>query len=713
MSARRLLRFARKGALVYYALTIFLSAFLLFQVQPIISKRILPWFGGGPTVWTTCMLFFQVALLLGYLYAHVVGTRLRLKWQVTVHGLVMAGALVFLPIYASQAWKPETPEHPTLRIILLLFATVGLPYFALSTTSPLLQKWFTVANPDARVYRFYSLSNAGSLLALITYPSVIEPTFTGRSQAWWWSAGFGLFVALCGYSAFLAWKTSQRRTDQLDPINQETQNDAVGGGAARSGERPSVFQFVMWLMLAACASTMLLAATNQICLDVAVVPFLWVLPLGLYLLTFIICFDRERWYYRPVFWPLMVLMCGLLAWYIHAGISASIFTQIAVFALGLFACCMVCHGELVRLKPSPRHLTSFYLMVAAGGALGGIFVAVIAPHVFVLYTELSVGIAASFAVAATVLLYDLRRRSTREKPVPVFSVGVIAAMGFVALVVGLGITVVRSHRDCVAVARNFYGVLRVEEYRKKASLHSYALLHGRIVHGVQFTSEDLRRHPTFYYGEQSGAGLTLRSLSRRPALRVGLVGLGAGTLDVYGRPQDHYTFYEIDPNVKKMATTWFTYLSDSKAKWDIVLGDGRLSLERELRNGAAHQFDVLVLDAFSGDAIPVHLLTREAFETYMGLLKPGGVIAVHVTNRHFDLRPVVRGAASKFDLKAVWVSSPEDRTNFTASADWMLVTANEQFLSELAAANRIRQDADSQQPIVWTDDFSNLFQVIR
>lgn len=691
--------------MIYYAFTIFLSAFLLFQVQPLISKRILPWFGGSPSVWTTCMLFFQVALLLGYFYAHLVGTRLRLKRQLLVHGLLMASALVVLPmIYASDAWKPDTPEHPTWRIIVLLSATVGLPYFVLATTSPLLQKWFTLSREGGTVYRLYALSNAGSLLALITYPSVIEPTLAGRTQAFCWSAGFVLFVILCGYSAFLAWKA---REAEAMPVAQPR-----SGGVSQADERPGVFQWTMWLLLAAFASTMLLAVTNQMCLDVAVVPFLWVLPLGLYLLSFIICFDSQRWYYRPVFWPVMVVMCGLMTWVIHRGAYADIRKQIGILALGLFACCMVCHGELVRLKPHPRHLTSFYLMVSAGGALGGVFVTLIAPRIFRAYTELNIGIMGCFAAGATALVYDLWRRSKSGMRVPVFAYGVAATIGFVVLSGFLIRLAALSVEGYVSADRNFYGILRVAEYdADKPEFHQFRLLHGRISHGWQYTAEDLRYGPTSYYGESSGIGLMFRNYPRQSPMRVGVLGLGTGSIAVYGQPGDHFTFYEINSNVVKLATNgkWFTYLADSDATCDWVMGDARLSLER----APSRRFDALVLDAFAGDAVPVHLLTREAFEIYLRHLKPQGVIAVNVSNRHLDLHPIVWGVAEHFHLRTMSILSEEDERKVTTGADWILVSADEQFLSQDAITQAATPDENKDRAFMWTDDFSNLFRVIR
>ncbi len=693
--------------MIYYTFTICFSAFLLFQIQPLISKHILPWFGGSPTVWTTCMLFFQLALLLGYLYAHVIGTRLRFKWQVIVHGLVVAAAVCFLPmIYASTAWKPDSPEHPTWRIILLLSATVGLPYFVLATTSPLLQKWFTRARPGAPVYRLYALSNVGSLLALITYPWLIEPTLSGRVQAYCWSGGFGLFVIGCACSVFLV---RQRERGDETPIAQPASDEV-----AVTADRPTLFQFAMWLLLPAFASTMLLAVTNQMCADVAVVPFLWVLPLCLYLLSFVICFDSERWYCRPVFWPLMAVMCGLMSWLVSTGAWARIETQIGILALGLFACCMVCHGELVRLKPRPQHLTSFYLMIAAGGALGGIFVTLIAPQIFRTYTELNIGIMGCFALGAIALFHDLWRRRSDERLVPLAVLAMLVLIGFALLSTVQIHMAVTSVSEYVSADRNFYGILRVvDENRGRPESHRLVLLHGRISHGWQYTSPDLRDTATAYYGENSGVGLLFRNYPRQSPLRVGVLGLGTGTLAVYGQPGDHFTFYEINSSVARLATTQFTYLLRTKATWDIKMGDGRLSMERQLQEGPAHEFDILVLDAFAGDAVPVHLLTCEAFETYLGLLKPDGVIAVHVTNRCLDLHPVLTGIAKRFNLGTVSIWSGDDITKITSDANWILLSANRSFLAQDEIALAATESEADQRPLTWTDDFSNLFRVIR
>jgi hypothetical protein len=414
----------------------------------------------------------------------------------------------------------------------------------------------------------------------------------------------------------------------------------------------------------------------------------------------------------------MGVACGLMAWVISKGAFASIQMQIGILALGLFSCCMTCHGELVRLKPHPRYLTSFYLMVSAGGALGGIFVTLIAPRIFDAYTELNIGIMGAFGAAGTAFLYSMWRRKEADRMVTVLSFGIPVLIAFIALSVWLIQLATIDVQGCVATERNFYGILRVtEEDGAKPGLHHRKLVHGRISHGWQFDSEELRRVPTSYYGQTSGIGLMFANYPRGSPLRVGVLGLGTGSIVVYGQPGDHFTFYEINANVVKLANSWFTYLADAQAEGDVtcdvVMGDARLSMERQLKEGPPHQFDVLVLDAFTGDAVPVHLLTCEAFEIYLKQLKPDGVIAVNVANRHLDLHPVIWGVAQHFDLGTLSISTEGDKDEITTGADWILVSANEQFLSQDVMQSAATTVPRKRGAFTWTDDFSNLFRVIK
>ena len=676
-----------------YALTIFLSAFLLFQVQPLIGKWILPWFGGGATVWTACMLFFQTVLLAGYAYAHLLRSRLAERGQALVHLALVAGALALLPIAPAAGWSPEGGGDPTWRILVALAASVGLPYFALSATSPLLQAWFSVAHPQASPYRLYALSNAGSLLALASYPFIVEPALRLTTQAVVWSAAFAAFGVLCGGCALKAWR-------------------ARPAAESPDGPRPGLVTRLLWLALAACGSVLLLAVTNQETSGVGPEPFLWILPFSLYLLSFILCFESERTYWRPLFWGLLApAVAGMIA-LLCENVYAPIIWQIIGYNGGLFVCCMVCHGELARLKPRPRYLTSFYLTSAAGGAVGGLFVAVVAPLVFHEYFELHIGLWTCLALAAAAFWHEQspRRRWKPRWAFPLFGLGVLAVL------VGAGVVLVMEAREeirySLSASRNFYGVLQVTEYNAEdPEQHHYVLSHGRVMHGCQYTSESLRYVPTTYYGANSGIGLAL--LNRRPDLpmRIGVVGLGTGTLATYGRKGDTFRFYEINPEVRRLATSRFTHLADSAARCEVVLGDARLSLERE----PPQAFDVLALDAFTSDAIPVHLLTCEAFEIYRRHLKADGVLVVHISNRFLDLQPVVLGLAEHLGMAAAVIDdqNPDDAEEYCAST-WVLVTQDRNFLERRAIRDATSQPGEKPGALrLWTDQYSDLLRILK
>jgi SAM-dependent methyltransferase len=683
-----------------YAVTIFLGAFLLFQVQPLIGKYILPWFGGGPTVWTTCMLFFQAALLAGYAYAHVIRTRLAPRTQAIAHTCLLLAAAVVLPILPSSVWKPEGGTDPTWRILIILAASVGLPYFALSATSPLLQAWFSMTHPGASPYRLYALSNAGSLLALASYPFVIEPLLRLKNQSRAWSVAFVAFAVLCVVTAIRLWRTK--------PAGEGV---AAQPEAAAESQRPPPETMYLWVALPACGSVMLLAVTNQLCLDIGVVPFLWILPLSLYLLSFVLCFESDRLYWRPVFWPLLVLGAGGMVVLLYWGVDAPLKWQVIGYAVGLFACCMVCHGELARLKPNPRYLTSFYLLSSAGGAIGGIAVALVAPLVLKGYFELHAGLWACFLLA---ILAFWRERAPLRRSLNRWVLGMFCFASpaiLVGLAIALGMHVREDLADSLAAARNFYGVLKVKLCRTgEIDGDYYVLRHGRILHGTQFPNGPFHDKPTEYYWEQTGLGLTI--LNRRPEspLRVGIIGLGTGTIAVYGRPGDTYRFYDINPEVERLAVTWFSYLGESRARCEVILGDARLSLERE----APQEFDVLAVDAFTSDAIPIHLLTQEAFEIYQRHLKPDGVLAVHISNRFLDLRPVVLAQAEHFGMAAAVIESGDDNRVEYCRATWVLVTRDGWFLENPAIKAAITPpDANAPSLRLWTDDYSDLFHVLN
>jgi SAM-dependent methyltransferase len=677
-----------------YAVTIFFSAFLLFLVQPLIAKQILPWFGGSSAVWTTCLVFFQSVLLAGYAYTDWTTRRLAPKKQAWLHIGLLVASLAVLPIIADVSWKPSGDEDPALRILGLLLATIGLPYLLLSTTGPLVQAWFARTFRDAVPYRLFALSNLASMLALLSYPVAIEPWVNTVAQSWGWSAGYFVFVLLCAAAAAYGLKTSTVAVD-LAPVRATSDADDA------SARPPTWGALLMWLSLSAMGSVLLLSLTSHMTQNIASVPFLWIVPLSLYLLTFILCFDSQGWYQRT---PLMLLGAALLcvmAWGLHSNeITLSIKVAIPLYCTGLFVLCMFCHGELTLIKPAPRYLTTFYLMISLGGALGGLFVGVLAPHAFNGYWELGIG----FVLVALLALIRVRKAPVYAL---VVAVGVLVFTG-----VQSGIYVKEKLADSLMIQRNFYGVVRVKDYGdpKTDPEAVRSLVHGVILHGEQRLDPARRMDPTSYYGPASGIGLAIAN-APESTRHVGVIGLGTGTLATYGRSGDRFRMYEINPQVVDIARDWFSFLKDSKATVDVVLGDARLQLEREAPQG----FDVLAIDAFSSDSIPTHLITKEAMEVYLRHMKPDGVIAFHVTNRFLDLPPVVRRIADEMGLKSAIVSDePSDRQDrFLSSSDWVLVSRSDAMLQK-AAIKAVAKPVDSKpQWRLWTDDFNNMFQILK
>ena len=955
-----------------YALTIFVSAFLLFQVQPLIGRFILPWFGGGPSIWTSCMLFFQILLLGGYLYAHLTSMRLTPRTQVMTHLSLLAMSLVFLPIAPSDAWKPMADQSPLLQILLLLLATVGGPYFMLSSTGPLMQKWFSQTSPGQSPWRLYALSNIGSLLALLSYPFVFEPWLALKQQVWSWSVVYGAYVVLatwCGIRYLqhqgVAAAKSLSTDEKMDSAPAPSTVDARTIG-------PGIGSMLLWLGLATCSSAMLLATTNQLCIDVATVPFLWVLPLSLYLISFIICFDSPQWYDRRAYGLLLLACSPVACWVVNKGADVNISKQVAIYATVLFACCMTCHGELVSCKPHARYLTLFYVLISAGGALGGVFVAVVAPYSFQGYWEYHIGlvaccvvtliawcaqriwlrtpsaafwiwamivtanvaliawfvysplkvaidatdetivfgvygsihfvgliitgalerrgkwlIAAWFVLSAVLCawfigygtwqfsgamnkaiyttlaaiaiaspiaagtLLVLSRLLTKsparfcslgaiyivaagicgwllamkgmesqplfdsisanillallatvvampfiaavrlflfgfspEQPHRLYRLGAIyvistsicgilmraewiqdwqgisfatttgaavlmewsadgfrgknqSSLGFwfwvpaITLILFLSNrlavivkpdNVVDDNKQTVYTSRNFYGVLRVQmeasDEDEDFIAPKYSLTHGQIKHGFQFIDEYWKTQPTTYYGRQSGIGIAIQisrerqKQSEKRPLRVGVVGLGTGTIAAYGEKGDTFRFYDINPDVVALSDRYFTYLRDSPARTEVVIGDARIVMEREIAAGQSQEFDILAIDAFSSDAIPVHLLTSECGDIYRQQLKPGGILAVHISNRFLDLNPVSRGLAEHLGWSAYRVSNSGDVLSGVFSSTWILLTSDEELSSDAAFQKSVTPWKGDEQILHWTDDYSGLWQVL-
>jgi SAM-dependent methyltransferase len=675
--------------MLLYALTILVSAFLLFQVQPVIARIILPWFGGSAAVWTTCLLFFQTVLLLGYLYAHWVYGKLRPRAQTIAHCLLLAASVAVLPIWPAASWKPTGGEDPTLRILALLAMTVGLPYFLLSTTGPLLQAWYARRNRGAIPYRLYALSNAGSMLALISYPVLFEPWLGTRHQAISWSWTYGVFILLCGAVAWLGRETVEAPAE-IEPDAQDS-------------PRRTFF----WIALPACASVLLLAITNHLSQNVAAIPFLWILPLSIYLLSFILCFESAKWYRRRAFLGLFAVAVGGMVYALSPEFQNNpIKVMIPFFAAGFFICSMVCHGELARLKPHPSRLTSFYVMIALGGALGGVFVALIAPRVFSGFYELPVGLAACAWVVLAVWRADPESGlgESWKRPAP------LAAALLALAVTGYAGFVIRERgKDARLMARNFYGGLKITDETSDDDTEEPVrrLMHGTITHGEQYLDPKFQGRITTYYGLNSGVGRAIRQEQESGPVRVGVIGLGTGTLAAYGRAGDYFRFYEINPLVLRLARSEFTFLKICQARLDVAMGDARLSLERE----APENFDVLAVDAFSSDAIPVHLLTREAFVLYFRHLKPGGVLAVHVSNKHLDLTPVVKLAAGSLGKDARLIDTGDEAHDVFGST-WVLVTSDTGFFDRALMRMALEVPAPEKMRM-WTDDYSNLFEILK
>lgn len=766
-----------------FAISIFLSAFLLFQMQPLVGKFLLPRFGGTPSVWAVCMYFFQGVLVLGYAYSHYLSTLLTPKQQSRMHLGLLALSFFWLLVQLPSGQTPLLPEvsrdlelhkTPALDVLWLLALHTGLPFLVLASTSPLLQRWLSLAYPAASPYRLYSLSNLGSLLALISYPFVVEPLLTLKAQATLWALGYCACLLFTGACALLL-----KAQSVLACTGGYVPADAVGT-APRWGE------VLRRICLAACASGMLLATTNQLCQEVAVIPFLWIVPLSVYLVSFILCFEREQVYSRNFFVPALLSCAAASCLLLEHGLETRIPVHLTTYSLTLFSCCMVCHGELARMKPPTRYLTSFYLAIAAGGALGGAIVSLVAPWMFsgfwefplflwlscllavaLLARDRSVLLSAGGSISvATLLVVSLvlavRKVANLQPGTPLGSLrdfiltereillwlgcvalglagvyrfafrrislpartrfgltssGLVMALAIMALL--LAFQTLESLEGALFVSRNFFGLLTVTEEDTSSPRHKFKLRHGRIIHGYQFREAAKRRLPTSYFGQDSGIGMALLHHPRRSevkALRIGVLGLGVGTIAAYGRPEDTLRFYEINPEVVELSQgkfARFSYLMDCPAAVEVILGDGRLSLERELRSNRRQDLDILAIDAFSSDAVPVHLLTREAVSIYLSHLRPpDGILAFQITNRYLNLKPVVMQLARHFGLHYSIIERA-DSGELAWENTWAILSASDRFFNQPNVRNRLTPPKEVASVPLWTDDYSNLFLCLK
>ncbi len=700
--------------MIRYAATIFLSAFLLFQVQPMVARFILPWFGGTSLVWTTCMLFFQVVLVLGYSYSHLITRRLVPHQQWLLHTVLLLVALMLLPVRPEADWKPADGNFPTTRILILLSACIGLPFFLLSTTGPLIQAWQSKTHPHRSPFRLFALSNAGSLLALLSYPFIFERFFSLDAQSATWSLAFAGFAAL---ACFSGWQ--YRSLTQLAVENRERALAAQHAREDAEAPPPSWPRIFQWLVLTMIPSVLLLATTNLMTQEVGSIPFLWILPLSLYLLSFIICFEHPRWYFRPLFFALLFLSATFSAFLLEAGPEATLVAQIVGYSLACFASAMCCHGELSRLKPSYEHLTLFYLLVAIGGALGGIFVAIVAPRIFVNFYEFQLGLIAALVFSIFAYGYHVRGSDKKNRMGHAKLIGYATTLFFGLISVWIvsgslfSVWLGDNAKSVISKTRNEYGTLTVKNYTDWRKLYN-----GRIEHGFQANDELQRMVPTSYYGIESGLGVAIDFLQNRDEsaaapLEFGAIGLGVGTICGWGRPQDRIRFYEINRAVQLTAEEHFYYLSETPAKVEIVIGDARVQLERELLAGDQRKFDVLVADAFSSDSIPIHLLTLESFRLYKQRLTPRGVIAVHTSNRFLELANVAKRLAEEIGMQSVIIDHSAGDNPFYNSSTWVLVTNNQAFLNDAQLKSASSDWPDERYSAFWTDDYASIVPLVQ
>ncbi|MBD3349622.1 MAG: ferrichrome ABC transporter permease [Candidatus Eisenbacteria bacterium] len=729
---------------VYLAPAVFLSAFLIFQVQPMIGKHILPWFGGAPAVWTTCLLFFQSLLLAGYAYAHLSASRLPVRWQVSVH-LVLLLAAVTVSILPGKAWQPQGDEYPLFRIIAMLLASVGLPFFALSASGPLLQSWYTRLQTRRTPYPLYAVSNAGSLLALISYPLLVERQLAVPAQARVWSWTFAAFIVLCATVAWFLWKARSGKAERSGRAG----NPGKGGGEnpgrkarkpkkSRSGVKESAGKAApaataprrldqwLWIAWSACAVILFMAVTNLLTVDIAPMPLLWVLPLSIYLVSFIVTFSSVPVYRRRIF---AVLLVGALAVFVFAlpmGVTVrdillktGVTQKIALASVALFILCMVCNGELYRLRPDPSHLTRYYLSISVGGALGGFVVAVIAPNVFLLRQELQLGLILCCVLYLTTVYNDPKTilRQARYRWVWASSiVGVILVAGW-TWIFAAGML-----KDSVRTERDFFGLVRVKEVgiRDPDEPHRLEFYSGTTLHGMQLVDPQFRTAPTAYFGVSTGVGLLMNTYQVEGGRRIGIAGMGIATLSAYGQPDDEFTYYELNPTVVDVAYKQFSYLEASPSEHEILVGDARLNLER----GGAEVFDILVLDAFNSDSVPVHLLTAEAMEVYESRLSPNGVLVFNVTNDFVDLFPLIYNLAELRGFEAMGIVNTPLVEALSFESYWVLLSRNRDVLRAVAdRAEPLRSEGivrfvapkphERARVGVWTDNFSNIFDVLR
>jgi len=666
-----------------YGFAIFLSAFLLFLVEPMSAKQLLPALGGSSAVWLTCLVFFQLTLLLGYLYAHWLTRHAFDRRRQLLYLALLAAAIVLL--ITQRLIRPDLSRgssHPVTTIFLDLTLTIGLPFLLLGSTSPLLQIWLFRKQGGHVPYRLFALSNAGSLLALIAYPTLVEPHLPLRLQRFFWAAGFMVYAALCAI-------LSRQVPEAAQPAPQQDTATAPVSTATRW----------LWFLLPMAAAMQLSAVTSHITSNIAAIPLLWILPLAVYLITFILAFEFPRLYRRSVLVRLLVVMLASLG-YAISKIDSSFPIGIAIlfFLFECFVACLFCHAEAYALRPQrPSETTLFYLLVAAGGVTGTFFIGIASPLLFAANYDLSI----TFLVTALLALAVTWPDGWGQR--------LLWATGCI-LMLYLNFALHNAYaNDALMMNRNFYGSLRVKQSVTKEGQPLRLLLNGTIQHGTQIFSPGLTRTPTTYYARDSGIGLALANCCAGRTRNIGVVGLGAGTLAAYGNAGDRIRFYEINPHVLPIARNLFTYLRDSQARITVTEGDARASLAHEAPQG----FDVLVVDAFSGDAIPIHLLTTEALTLYRKHLAPHGILAFHVSNQYLNLAPEVAQLAAAAHMQARLFDTPSVDSRGEFRSTWVLLTDSPTFFT-LPEISAIATPIDPIPGLrAWTDDYSSLLPIFQ
>lgn len=678
-----------------FSASIFLSAFLLFIIQPLLAKTLLPLFGGSPAVWLSNLVFYQTVLLLGYAYAYFVTKLPRLSWQAILHFVLLALSLLLLPITPAKELSLLTWWQP-LTVFTVLSSTLLIPVLVLSATSPLLQYWYYHSYHSDFPYRYYALSNFGSLLGLFAFPLLLEPFIGLKRQLLGWSVGYGLFVVACGLCAGMM----LNRHRALIPKSTIVKTII---------SKSNLFS---WLLLTALSSALLLTTTQVMMQNVIGLPLLWVIPLALYLISYIIVFSHARWYF-PSAWVALFFGLSAVIIYIPTHHQLTLLIQVIAYMLLLFSGCMICHGELFRCKPDKQHLTFYYLMIAVGGVIGGVFVNLVSPLIFNEWWDFYGTILLILLYVICVPVFKASRCESRFKK----GLLPISLLGFACLIGLLVSNLKEAHRDVILVHRNFLGKFEIAERNQNQSDRYLILRHGNILHGQQYLAPDKRMIPTTYYNQKSGLGATIdflryNNINTAKHLHIGAIGLGAGTIAALAHKGDSIRFYEIDPDIEIVAKDYFFYLRDSVATIDIVINDGRLALAKELQTSGSQQYDLIAVDAFNGDAIPLHLLTKEAFKIYLSHLSENGILAFHISSRYVDLYPPLQALAAESGLFSYLSHQAPDDDRWLANSEWLLISRQPD-IGLFLYQKGVLSFRNVRMTDVWTDDYNYLLPIIR